>query len=82
MKYVPYAIIAALIAIAFIWYGNAQYDKGYAAYKLLAAEKSVKEQDKAVKEKSKNEAKFKAMPTSDIDKYGLARGWVRDYEDR
>lgn len=82
MKYVPYLIIAVLVSVAFIWYGNAQFTKGSLSCKLKQAEIVITETDKASKEKVKNDVKYKAMANPDLVKHGYGRGWLRAKDDR
>lgn len=82
MKYIPYAIIAAMVVVSFLWYGNAQYEKGVTQCQKKQAEEAIKEKDKASKEKVKNDQIYQTKPISDIDRIGASRGWVRNAEDR
>lgn len=81
-RYIPHIMAAGLIVLGFWYHGSVQYNKGSTQCENSALNDTLEANNSAVKEKVQNEKKFQTMPVSDIDSYGVSRGWVRSDSDR
>jgi len=81
-KFIAPVIAVILLSGAFWYHGEVRYQKGVTDTQSanLAAQSKAAEQ--GTKDGTNNEKKFKAIPITDVDAYGLKRNWVRNTEDR
>lgn len=75
--------IAVLVALAAGWYIQSLISRNASqAVKIDNLEASVSALTEAAKQKGKNDAKYKTMPVTDLDRLGSDRGWLRPVESR
>lgn len=80
-------VLAVCAVVAGVWFG-ARYVRdlidqgGYNRCQSEHATAAAEATETARKEKVGNDAKFKVMPITDIDRLGSSRGWVRPRQDR
>jgi len=81
-KFIAPVIAVILLSGAFWYHGVVQYQKGVRDTQAANLVAQIKDTKDAVKDGTNNEKKFKAIPITDLDSYGLKRNWVRNDQDR
>lgn len=81
-KLIAPGIAVILLAGAFWYHGAVQYQKGVTDTQAANLVEQIDATEQATKDGVKNEKKFKSIPITDVDAYGLKRNWLRADEDR
>lgn len=81
-KLIAPVIAVILLAGAFWYHGSVQYQKGVTDTQAANLVAQIKAAEQATKDGVNNEKKFKAIPITDVDAYGIKHGWLRSNEDR
>lgn len=80
---IPAAVIVIILLSGAFWYhGEVRYQKGVTDTQAANLVAQIKSTEQGTKDGVKNEKKFKSIPITDVDAYGLKRNWVRNTEDR
>lgn len=81
-KLIALGIAVILLSGAFWYHGAVQYQKGVTDTQSANLAAQIKATEQGTKDGVNNEKKFKAIPITDLDSYGLKRNWVRNDQDR